>query len=51
MDDVFLSLIKYHLAGFGQVISLEMMNCVFRAYGAIDDIAIKENAVRIMGAY
>ena len=47
VDTVFLSLIKYHLAGFGQVISLEMMNFFFRAYGAIGDIEIKENAVRL----
>ena len=51
MDTVFLSLIRYHLAGFGQVISLEMMNFFFRAYGAIGDIEIKENDVRIMGVY
>ena len=51
VDTVFLSLIKYHLAGFSQVISPEIMHCVFGAYGAIDNIEIKENTVRIMGAY
>ena len=51
VDAVFLSLIKYHITGFGQVISLEMINFVFRAYGTINDNEIKENAVWIMGAY
>ena len=38
IDPIFLSPIKYQQTGFGQVMSLDTMNHLFRAYGAIDEI-------------
>ena len=37
--------------GFVQVMALEMMNNIFRTYGAINDINLKENSVHMMGTY
>ena len=38
IEPIYLSPIKYQLTGFGQVTSLDTINHLFRAHGAIDEI-------------
>ena len=51
MELVFLSPLVYQLTGFGQVSALTMMQHLFSRYGAIDEIDLGENAVKMMGPY
>ena len=51
VEPVFLSPLVDQLTGFGQVSALTMMQHLFSSYGAIDEIDLKENAVKIMGPY
>ena len=51
VEPVLLSPIKDQLKRFGQVTALEMTDHLFRAYGAIDEIDLEENAVKMMGTY
>ena len=39
------------LTGFGQAPALIMLQNLFARYGAIDEIDLKENAVKMMGTY
>ena len=39
------------LAGFGQVTALTMLQHLFSSYGAIDNIDLEENAVKMIGPY
>ena len=39
------------LKGFRQVTSLEIIRHIFRSYGAIDEIKLEENSVKMMGPY
>ena len=49
MHQVFLSLIIYQLAGFGQLMTLEMLQHLFRSYRVIYEIYLEENLVKMMG--
>ena len=51
LELVFLSPLVYQLTGFGQVSALTMMQHLFSRYGAIDEIDLGENAVKMMGPY
>ena len=51
VEPVFLSPLVDHLTGFGQVSTLTMLQHLFSSYWSIDEIDLKENAVRIMGSY
>ena len=37
------------MMGFGQVYSLQMLQHLFAYYGSIDEIALKENVVKMIG--
>ena len=39
------------LKRFGQVTALQMLQHLFNWYGAIDEIYLEENAVKMMGPY
>ena len=39
------------ITGSGQVKALDMLQNLFRSYGAIDKIDLKENYVNILGEY
>ena len=41
----------YQLTRFKHVTALEILQHLFRSYGAIDEIKLKENDVKIMRAY
>ena len=51
MVTVFLSPMVDQLTGFGQVYTLTMIQHLFSSYRAIDEINLKQNAVKIMGIY
>ena len=51
VQPVFLSALVDQLAGFGQVNALQMLQRFFNYYGEIDEIDIKENAVKMMRPY
>ena len=51
IETFFLYPIKDQLAGFGQVMDLETMDHIFRAYGEIGEIDMEENDVKMMGPY
>ena len=51
VQQVLLSPIMNQLTGFRQVTSLEMLQYLLRLYGAIGEINLKENAVKMMGNY
>ena len=51
VERVFLFTINDQLTGFRQMTALEMTNNLFRAYRAIVEIDLEENAVKMMGAY
>ena len=48
---VFLSPLVDQITGFVQVYALTMLQHIFSSYGAIDEIYLKENAVKMMGTY
>ena len=48
---VFLYLLVEQITGFGQVFALTMLQHFFSNYGVIDEIDLKENAVKMMGRY
>ena len=39
------------LTGFGQLSTLTMLHHIFSRYGAINEIDLEENAVKMMGPY
>ena len=51
MEPVFLSPLVDQLKGFGQVYALTMLQHLFASYGAIYDIDLEGNAVKMMGPY
>ena len=51
VEPVFMYTIKDILKGFKKVTCMVMMAHLFRAYGKIDDINLKEDAVKMMGPY
>ena len=51
VEPVFLSPLVDQLTGFGQVSALTMLRHLFVSYGAIDEIDLKENAVKMVGPY
>ena len=51
VQPVSLSPLVYQLTGFGQVYALWILRHLFISYGSIDEIDLKENAVKIMGPY
>ena len=51
VEPVFLSSMVYQLTGFGQVSALIMLQHLFSSYGSINEIDLKENAVKMMGPY
>ena len=48
VQPVFLSPLVDQLTGFWQISALQMLQHLFTFYGAIDEINVKENAVKIM---
>ena len=48
MQSVSLSPLLDQFTGFGQVYALQMRQQVFTSYGAIDEIDLEENAVKLM---
>ena len=50
-EPVFLSPLVDQLTEFGLVYSLTMLLNLFSSYGAIGEIDLKENEVRMMGPY
>ena len=50
-EPVFLYLMVYQLTGFGHVSALTMLQHIFASYGAIYQIDLEENAVKMMGTY
>ena len=51
VQQVFLSPIMDQLTGFGKATALEMLQHLFRSQGAIDEINLEENDVKMMGPY
>ena len=51
VQKLFLSLMIDQLIGFVPVTALEMLQHIFRSYGAIDKIDLEENAIKMMGLY
>ena len=51
VQPVFLSPLVDQLTGFGQVSAIAMIQHLFTSYRAIDRIALKGNAVKMMGPY
>ena len=51
VEPVFLSPLVDQLTVFGKVTKLTMLKYIFYSYGAIDEIDLKEDAVKIMGPY
>ena len=51
MQPVFLSPLLDQLMGFGQVAALKMLQHLFTSYGVIDEIDLKENAVKMIVLY
>ena len=53
VQQVFISKIMYQLTGFKQVTALEMIQLkhIFRFYGEIEEINLKKNSMKMMGAY
>ena len=51
VEPVFLSPMVDQLTGFGHVSALNILQHLFFSYGAIDEIDLGENAVKIMGPY
>ena len=51
VEPVFLSLLVDRLTGLGHVSSLTMLQHLFANYGAIGEIRLKEDEVKIMGPY
>ena len=50
-EPVFLSPLVDQLTGFGQVTELTTLQHLFSGYGAIDEVDLEENAVKMMGTY
>ena len=51
VEPVFLSPLVYHITGFVQMSTLTMLKHIFSRYGAIDEIDLEENTVKMMGPY
>ena len=51
VEPVLLSPLVDPMKGFGQVSALTMLHNLFLSYGAIDEIDLEENAVKMMGSY
>ena len=51
VQPVFLYPFVEQLTGFEQVSVLTMLYSLFASYGAIDEINLEENAVKMMGPY
>ena len=51
VEPVLLSPLVEQLTGFGQVTSLTMLQHIFSSYRMIDNIGLKENAVKMIGPY
>ena len=51
VQPVFLSPPLYQLIGFGQVYPLEMLQHILTSWTAIDEIDLKENAVKMIDPY
>ena len=51
VEPVLLSPLVYQLTGFVHVSALTMTQHLFSSYGAINEIDLKENAVKMMGPY
>ena len=49
VQPVFLYPLVDHLTGFVQVTTLQMIQHLFNSYGAIDEIDLEENAVKMIG--
>ena len=50
-EPVFLYPLVYQLTGFGHVSAPTKLQHLFARYGAIDQIYLEENAVKMMGTY
>ena len=51
VQPVFLYPLVYQITGFGQVSALTILQHIFTSYGAIDEINLEENAVKLMDPY
>ena len=51
VEPVLLSPLVDQLTGFGQVSALTILQHLFSSYGAIIEIDLEENAVKMMGPY
>ena len=51
VEPVLISPIKDQQTGFGQVMAMKIMENLFRAYGEIFEIELKEDAVKMMEDY
>ena len=51
VEPVILSPLVDQLTGFGQVTALTIEQNFFSSYGAIDNIDLEENTVKVMGPY
>ena len=51
VESLLLSPLVYHLTGFWQVSALTMLQHLFSRYRAIEDIELKENAIKMFGPY
>ena len=51
VEQIFFLPIKDQVTCFGQLTALEMMDHIFRAYRLIDEINVKENALKMMRPY
>ena len=51
MQPVFLSPLVEMLTGSGQVSALAILQHIINSYGAIDEISLKKNVVKMMGPY